>query len=161
METPIEGLGLLHMRGSGVEGLSIFLGFILSPAGIFRPYIEFRETHKSSLSFLDVHSGSLQPCNRGEGVCIWRVQLKPIYNIDSLKMLKPKMFRILHISYPKIWVTIFIERWVSISNFQFNIVLYSFGQHSLDSKFFSFWKQFPEVFYCLILVINLTTSNFL
>ena len=43
------------MRGSGVEGLIIFLGFIFSPTGIFRPYIEFRETHKSSLSFLDVH----------------------------------------------------------------------------------------------------------
>ena len=39
------------MRGSGVEGLITFLGFIFSPAGIFRPYIEFRETHKSSLSF--------------------------------------------------------------------------------------------------------------
>ena len=57
METPIEGLGLLHMRGSGVEGLITFLGFIFSPAGIFRPYIEFRETHKSSFSFLDVYSG--------------------------------------------------------------------------------------------------------
>ena len=41
-----EGLGLLHMRESGVKGLTIFLGFILSPAGIFKPYIEFRETHK-------------------------------------------------------------------------------------------------------------------
>ena len=60
---------------------------------------------------------------------------------------------------PKIWVTIFIERSVSISNFQFNIVLYNLGQHSLDFKFFSFWKQFPEVFYCPILVINLTTRN--
>ena len=75
-------------------------------------------------------------------MCIWRVQLKP-NNTDSLKILKPKMFRILHISYPKIWVTIFIERWVSISNFQFNIVLYNLSQHSLDSTFFSFWKQFP------------------
>ena len=56
METPIEGLGLLHMRGSGVEGLIIFIRFIFSPAGIFRPYIELRETHKSSVSFLDVHS---------------------------------------------------------------------------------------------------------
>ena len=35
------------MRGSGVEGLIVFLGFILSPTGIFRPYIEIRETHKS------------------------------------------------------------------------------------------------------------------
>ena len=51
METHIEGLGLLRMKGSGVEGLIIFLGFILSLTGIFRPYIEFRETHKSSLSF--------------------------------------------------------------------------------------------------------------
>ena len=92
-------------------------------------------------------------------MCIWRVQLKPIYNMDSLKILKPNMFRILYISYPKIWVTIFIKRLVSISNFQFNIVLYSFGQQSLDSKFFSFWKQFPEVFYCLILVINLTKKQ--
>ena len=65
-------------------------------------------------------------------MCIQRVQLKP-NNMDSLKILKPKMFGILHISYPKIWVTIFIERWVSISNFQFNIVLYNSGQHSLDS----------------------------
>ena len=73
---------------------------------------------------------------QGEGVCIWRVQLKP-NNMDSLKILKPKMFGILHISYPKIWVTIFIERGVSISNFQFNIV-YDLGQHSPDSKFFSF-----------------------
>ena len=39
------------MRGSGVKGLTILFGLILSPAGIFRPYIEFRETHKSSLSF--------------------------------------------------------------------------------------------------------------
>ena len=69
------------------------------------------------------------------------------------------MFGILHISYPKIWVTLFIERWVSISNFQFNIVLYNLGQHSLDSKFFSFWKQFPDVFYCPTLVINLTARN--
>ena len=60
---------------------------------------------------------------------------------------------------PKIWVTIFIERWVSISNFQFDIVLCNVGRHSLDSKFFSFWKQLPEVFYCPILVINLTTRN--
>ena len=83
METPIEGSGLLHVRKSGVEGLIIFLGFTFSSAGIFRPYIEFRETHKSSLSFLDVHSGSLQGCcPEGEGVCIWRVQLKP-NNIDS------------------------------------------------------------------------------
>ena len=103
METPIEGLGLLHMRESGVEGLNIFLGFI------FRPYIEFRETHKSSFSFLDVHSGSLLGCcPEGEGVCIWRVQLTP--NLDSSKIFKPKMFGILHISYPKIWVTIFIKR---------------------------------------------------
>ena len=109
METPTEGLGLLHMRGSGVEGL-IILGFIFSPAGIFRPYIEFRETHKSSLSFLNVHSGSLQGCcPEGEGVCIWSVQLKP-NNMNSLKILKPKMFDIQHISYPKIWVTIFIKR---------------------------------------------------
>ena len=46
-----EGLGLLHMRRSEVKGLIIFLGFILSAAGICRPYIEFRETYKSSLSF--------------------------------------------------------------------------------------------------------------
>ena len=39
------------MRGSGVEGLIIFLEFILFPAGIFRSYIELRETHKSSLRF--------------------------------------------------------------------------------------------------------------
>ena len=39
------------MRESGVEGLIIIFGFIFSPAGIFRPCIEFRETHKSSLSF--------------------------------------------------------------------------------------------------------------
>ena len=105
MEAPIEGLVLLHMRGSGIEGLNIiFLGFILSPAGIFTPYIEFRETHKNSLSFSDVHSGILQGCYpRGEGVCIWRVQLKP-NNMDSSKILKPKMFGILHISYPEIWV---------------------------------------------------------
>ena len=83
METPIEELGLLHMKGLGVEGRIIFLGFIFSPAGILRPYIEFRETHKSSVSFLDVHSGSLQGCcHEGEGVCIWRVQLKP-NNMDS------------------------------------------------------------------------------
>ena len=67
------------MRGLGVKGIIIFLGFIfVSPAGIFRPYIEFRETDRSSLSFLDVHFGSLQAyCPRGEGVCIWRVRLKP------------------------------------------------------------------------------------
>ena len=54
METPIVVSWLLHMRGSGVEGLIILLGFILSFyfAGIFMPYIEFRETHKSSLSCL-------------------------------------------------------------------------------------------------------------
>ena len=86
----------------------------------------------------------------GGGVCIWRVQLKP-NNTDSLNILKPKMFGILHISYSKIWVTIFIENWVSISNFQFKIVLYNLGQ--LDSTFFSFWKQFPGVFFCPILVI--------
>ena len=100
----------MHMRGSGVEGLIIFLEFIFSPAGIFRPYTEFRETHKSSLSFLDVHSESLQGCcSEEEGVCIWRVQLKP-NNMDSSKILKPKMFGILHISYPKIWVTIWLYR---------------------------------------------------
>ena len=83
METLIEGLGLLHMMGSGVEELIIFLGFIFSPAGIFRPYTEFIETHKSSLRFLDVHSESFQGCcPEGEGVCIWRVQLKP-NNMDS------------------------------------------------------------------------------
>ena len=58
----------------------------------------------------------------------------------------PKNIEIMHISYPKIWVTIFTERWVSISNFQFNIVLYSFVQHSLDSKLFSFWKKIPRGF---------------
>ena len=127
METPIEGLGLLHMRESGVEGLIIFLGFIFSLTGIFRTYIEFRETHKSSFSFIDVHSGSLQGCcPEGKGVCIWRVQLKT-NNMDSSKILKPKMFGILHISYPKIWVTIFIKRRFSISSFQFNIVLYNSG----------------------------------
>ena len=98
------------MRESGVEGLVIFLRFIFSPTGIFRPYIEFRETQKSSVSFLDVHSGSLLGCcPEGEGVCIWRNQLTP-NNMDSSKILKPKMFGILHISYPKIWVTIFIKR---------------------------------------------------
>ena len=99
METPIEGLGLLHMRESGVEGLIIFLGFIFSPTGIFSLWL-----------FLDVHSGSLQGCcPEGEGVCIWRVQLTP-NNMDSSKILKPKMFGILRISYPKIWVIIFIKR---------------------------------------------------
>ena len=68
METPIEGLGLLHMRESGVEGLITFLEFILPPPVIFRPYIEFRETHKSSFSFLDVQSGSLQGCCPEGGV---------------------------------------------------------------------------------------------
>ena len=34
------GLGLLHMKGSEVEGLIIFLGFIFSPAGIFKTYID-------------------------------------------------------------------------------------------------------------------------
>ena len=33
------------------------------------------------------------------------------------------------------------------------------GQHSIDSKFFSFWKQFAEIFCCPILVKNLTTRN--
>ena len=73
MEAPIEGLGLLHMRESCVEGLTYFytVGFIFSLAGIFRPCIGFRETHKSSFSLLDVHSGSLQGCcPEGEGVCI-------------------------------------------------------------------------------------------
>ena len=58
-----------------LRGLSYFytVGFIFSLAGIFRPYIGFRETHKSSFSLLhvDVHSGSLQGCcPEGEGVCI-------------------------------------------------------------------------------------------
>ena len=48
------------MRVSGVERLIIFLGFVLSPTGIFTSCIDLRETQKSSLSFLDVHSGSLQ-----------------------------------------------------------------------------------------------------
>ena len=39
---------------------------------------------------------------------------------------------IMHISFLKIWVTIFMKRLVSISSFPFNDVLYSFGQHSLD-----------------------------
>ena len=98
METPIEGLGFLHMRGSGAEGLSYFLGFILSPAGIFRSYIELRETHKSSLSFFRCSfwkpSGLLP---QGEGVCIWRVQMKP-NNMESLKILNPKMFEILRVA---------------------------------------------------------------
>ena len=84
-----------------------------------------------------------------------------IQQYGFIENFEAKMFGILHISYPNIWVTIFIERWVSISNFQFNIVLYNLGQHSLDSKFFSFWKQFPEVFYCPILVINLMTRKVL
>ena len=70
-----------------------------------------------------------------------------------------KNIGIMYISYPKIWVTIFIERWVSISSFQCNNVLYSFGQHLLDSKLFSFWKQCPAVLCCPILVINLTARN--
>ena len=56
-----------------LRGLSYFytVGFIFSLAGIFMPYIGFRETHKSSFSLLDVHSGSLQGCcPEGEGVCI-------------------------------------------------------------------------------------------
>ena len=80
------------MRESGVEGLNIFLGFIFSLAGIFRPCIEFRETHKSSFSFLYVHSGSLQGCcPEGEGVCIWRVQLTP-NNMESSKIFQAKNF---------------------------------------------------------------------
>ena len=35
---------------------------------------------------------------------------------------------------PKPWVTIFIERWIGISNFQFNIVLYNLGQHSQKAQ---------------------------
>ena len=73
MEAPIEGLGLLHMRESCVAGLIICLHCMVyfSLAGIFRPYIGFRETHKSSFSLLDVHSGILQGCcPEGEGVCI-------------------------------------------------------------------------------------------
>ena len=66
METPIEGLGLLHMRGSGIEGLIIFLGFIFSPAGTFRPYTEFRETHKSFRCSFWKPSGLLP--QRGGGV---------------------------------------------------------------------------------------------
>ena len=66
--------------------------------------------------------------------------------MNSLKILNPKMFGIVHISYPKIWVTIFIERWVSRNNFQFNIVLYNLGQHSLDSKFFQFLEAIPRGF---------------
>ena len=65
METPIEGLGLLH-RGQGSRGLSYFLGFILSPVGSFRPYIEFRETHKSFRSSFWKPSGLLP--QRGGGV---------------------------------------------------------------------------------------------
>ena len=40
-----------------------------------------------------------------------------------------------------------------------SIILYNLGQHALDSKFFSFLKQFPEVFHHPILVINLTIKN--
>ena len=46
----------------------------------------------------------------------------------------------LYISYQTIWVIIFMERWVSISSFESNNVLYHLGQHSLDYKLFSFWK---------------------
>ena len=90
METPTEGLGLLHMRGSGAERLIIFSGFIFSPTGIFRLYIEFRETHKSSFSFLDVYFGSLQGCcPEGEGVCIWEGSIETqqygfIKNFDTI-----------------------------------------------------------------------------
>ena len=38
------------MRRSGAEVLIVFLGFILSPIGTFRPDIEVREAHKSSWS---------------------------------------------------------------------------------------------------------------
>ena len=137
--SPIEGLGLLHMRRAEVKGLTIFLGFILSPTGISSHTLSSERPTKVHSAFSDAHSGSLQTCcPKGEGVCIWRVQLKP-NNMYSLKTLKPKLFGILHISYPKIWATIFIEKWVIRSNFQFNIVLYNLGQRSLDSKFFSFW----------------------
>ena len=103
METPIEGLVLLHMRESGVEGLIIILRFIFSPAGIFRPYIEFRETHESSFSFLDVHSGSPQDCcpdqygfiKNFEAKSVWHTAYlvpKNMGNSFHKKMIKHKQF---------------------------------------------------------------------
>ena len=99
MEPPIGGWGLIYMRGSGVEGLDLFLGFIFSPTGIFRPYIEVRQTHKSSWSFFRCSlrkpacypkGGTCYTCIKG--VCIWKVQFEP-KNVDSLKILHPKILR--------------------------------------------------------------------
>ena len=57
------------MRGSGVKGLTIFLGFILSPTGTLSYTLSSERPTKVHRVFLDVHSGSLQPCcPRGRGV---------------------------------------------------------------------------------------------
>ena len=48
------------MSGSGVKGLSIFLGFILSPAGILGHTLSSeRPTKIHRVFFLNVHSGGL------------------------------------------------------------------------------------------------------
>ena len=38
------------------------------------------------------------------------------------------------------------KKWVSISNFQFYIVLHNLGQHSLDSTFVQFLEAIPKGF---------------
>ena len=140
LETPIEELGLLHMRGSVVEG------FILSLAGTFRPYIEFRETHKSFTCSFWKPSGLLP--QRGGGVHIEDSIETQQYGLTENFEAK----NVWDTAYlvPKHMGNNFHRKMVSISNFQFYIVLYTLGQHSLHSKFFSFWKQYTEVFIVLL-----------
>ena len=73
-------------------------------------------------------------CIRG---CVYRrFNSNPKYGFTE--NFAPKNIGIMHISYSKILIKTFIERWVSVRNFQFDIVLYNFRQHLVDSKLFSF-----------------------
>ena len=47
----------------------------------------------------------------------------------------PKNIGFLHISYPKIWVTVFMERWVSISNFQLTVSCATWDNTDLSVNF--------------------------
>ena len=84
-------------------------------------------------------TGACYKCIRG---CVrgFNSDLKTSFN---WKFCIPKYW---YLAFLKIWVTIFIERRTSISSFQFNNVLYSFGQHLLDSKLFQFLEIIPSGF---------------
>ena len=78
MQVPLRDWGscIWGVRGQGPY--HIFRVYFVSHWH-FNPYIEFRETHKTLLSFLDGHSGSLQPCRpRGEGCAYGGFNWNPI-----------------------------------------------------------------------------------